>query len=287
MNTTVGAALADRRLPGLELRMLLQHVTGWAAVRLLAHPEAALDAAQAARYEALVARRAAGEPMAYLLGAREFYGRPFTVDARVLIPRPETELLVELALRAAPQGGRVLDLGTGSGAIAVTIACERPDLRLSALDASTDALDVARANVAALGARVELLHSDWYAALGTDARFAVIVANPPYIAAGDPHLLQGDLRHEPRMALTEEVDGLAALRRIVAGAPAHLLPGGSLLMEHGHDQAEAVRALLAATGFEAVRSHADLAGIPRATGGVWPHAPAGARVNPTGGAGLA
>jgi len=283
---TVGEALADRRLPALEIRMLLQAVTDWPVVRLLAHPETPLTTDTAAHLEALVARRIAGEPMAYLLGTREFYGRAFAIDARVLIPRPETELLVERALQCAPHAAAVLDLGTGSGAIAVTLACERPDLQVTALDASAAALEVARVNALALGARVSTLHSDWYAALPAAARFALIVANPPYIAAHDPHLQEGDLRHEPRGALTEEGDGLGALRHIIAGAPGRLHPGGALLLEHGHDQAAAVRALLAAAGFSAVASHRDLAGIERVTGGVCDTPPATVDL-PTRPAGLA
>ncbi len=219
-------------------------------------------------------RRIAGEPIAYLVGQREFFGLPFRVTTDVLIPRPETELLVELALQRAPHGARLLDMGTGSGAIAVVLAHARADLQVSALDVSAAALDIARQNaaqhLASSGGALRLLQSDWYDALPAGEQFELIVANPPYIVAGDAHLGQGDLRFEPLGALTDHADGLSALRTIVNGAAAHLVAGGWLLMEHGYDQAAAVRALLMAQGFSDVQSWQDLAGIERVSGGIRP-----------------
>lgn len=268
----IGSSLdaATRRIGRLEARLLLQHVTGLTASVLAAYPERLLDAAAAATYEALVARREAGEPIAYLTGRREFYGRDFHVGPGVLIPRPETELLVELGLAkvqgiAAP---RILDLGCGSGCIAISLALEHPDATVCALDASEAALAITRQNAAALGARLDCRTSDWYSALNDESeRFHLIVANPPYIPDADPHLGQGDLRFEPSTALASGADGLDDLRRIVAAAPAHLLPGGWLLFEHGYDQAAAARNLLTAGGYVDIEQHQDLAGIVRVSGG--------------------
>ena len=213
-----------------------------------------------------MARRLAGEPIAYLVGQREFFGLAFAVSEAVLIPRPDTELLVELALERLPQHGKVLDMGTGSGAIAVALAHTRPDAAVTALDVSEAALAVAQGNAARNGAAVRFLHSDWFGALGGEV-FDLVVSNPPYIAHGDVHLAQGDLRFEPVDALTDHGDGLSALRTIVAGAPAHLAAQGWLLMEHGYDQAAAVRAQLTAAGYSDVQSWRDLAGIERVSGG--------------------
>ncbi|MFT4068857.1 peptide chain release factor N(5)-glutamine methyltransferase [Paraburkholderia sp.] len=273
---TADALLRVSPLPPLEARILLTHVLGWRRTQLITRGEEPLDGASVERYRALEARRVAGEPVAQLVGGREFFGLEFEVTPHVLIPRPETELLVETALAAIePQPRpRVLDLGTGTGAIAVAIASMRPDARVWALDRSAAALAVATRNGARLvdakrpGGAVTFLHSDWYGSLDTALRFDVIVSNPPYIASGDPHLLEGDLRFEPRGALTDEADGLSAIRAIVAGAPGRLVAGGALWVEHGYDQAEAVRALLAAQGFAQVRSERDLAGIERISGGV-------------------
>ncbi|MFP4906139.1 peptide chain release factor N(5)-glutamine methyltransferase, partial [Paraburkholderia sp. BR14261] len=238
----------------------------------------ALDAARVDAYSALEARRVQGEPIAQLVGAREFYGLDFDVTPDVLIPRPDTELLVETAL-AALEGialPRVLDLGTGSGAIAVALASSRPDARVWAVDRSAAALEVAARNAAKLldaqrpGGPLAFVPGSWYDTLDAALRFDAIVSNPPYIASGDPHLERGDLRFEPRGALTDEADGLTALRAIVAGAPARLAPGGVLWMEHGYDQAAAVRALLEDAGFKDVRSERDLAGIERISGGRLP-----------------
>jgi release factor glutamine methyltransferase len=263
---TVGAVQAALPLDPLENRILLCHALGLTRVGLITQSHRALSAAEAAALDALVARRLGGEPIAYIVGKREFYGLDFHVTDAVLIPRPDTELLVELALERLAPSASVLDMGTGSGAIAVAIAHTRPDAAVSALDASVDALDVARANAAANGARVAFLHSDWYGAL-SGASFDMIVSNPPYIASGDTHLSEGDLRYEPVSALTDHADGLSALRIIIAGAGPHLAPGGWLLLEHGYDQAAQVRALLTAHGYDQVQSWRDLAGIERVSGG--------------------
>jgi release factor glutamine methyltransferase len=263
---TVGALQAALPLDPLENRILLCHALGLTRVGLITQSHRVLDAAEAAALGALVARRQAGEPIAYIVGKREFFGLDFRVSGAVLIPRPDTELLVELALERLPAAGSVLDMGTGSGAIAVAIAHTRPDAQVSALDASAAALEVARANATANGAAVRFLHSDWFAALA-GARFDLIVSNPPYIAAGDVHLAQGDLRFEPADALTDHADGLSDLRTIVEGAASHLAPSGWLLLEHGYDQAAPVRALLAGAGYGQVQSWRDLSGIERVSGG--------------------
>ncbi|QOY94640.1 peptide chain release factor N(5)-glutamine methyltransferase [Massilia sp. UMI-21] len=280
MNGVAQAGATIRQLQGtlplepLENRILLCHALGLSRVGLITQSERALTADEAARLDALVQRRLQGEPIAYIVGEREFFGLPFKVGPGVLIPRPDTELLVELALERLAPHGRLLDMGTGSGAIAVACAHSRQDAAVTALDVSQDALAIARANAAANGAAVRFLRSDWFAALGDGGdsgvyseRFEIIASNPPYIAAGDAHLAQGDLRFEPAGALTDHADGLSALRVIIAGAPAHLAPGGWLLLEHGYDQAAAVRTLLAARGFIEVQSWRDLAGIERVSGG--------------------
>ncbi len=263
---SIGRLQAALPLDALENRILLCHALGLSRVGLITQSERALSGAEAQRLAALVQRRLDGEPVAYIVGEREFFGLPFKVSPAVLIPRPDTELIVELALERLPQGGRMLDMGTGSGAIAVACAHSRRDAGVTALDLSEDALAIARANAAANGVPVRFLRSDWFGAVG-DERFALIASNPPYIAAHDEHLSQGDLRFEPAGALTDHADGLSALRSIVDGAPAHLLPGGWLLLEHGYDQAGAVRALLTARGFTEVQSWRDLPGIERVSGG--------------------
>jgi len=256
-------------LPALEARMLLTHVTGLTRTQLITRDGNTLAATERDRFGALLARRLAGEPVAYLLGEREFFGRPFRVTPDVLIPRPDTEIAVETALRliaplAAP---RLLDMGTGSGALAVTLACERPDAEVWATDVSAGALRVAQDNARALGAaNVRFLASDWYAALPDGLRFDLIVSNPPYIPAGDPHLAQGDLRFEPVDALTDHGDGLSDLAAIVAGAATRLRAGGWLLMEHGYDQGEAARGLLVAAGLADIFTARDLAGHERCSG---------------------
>ena len=253
----------------IEVQCLLQQVLQVQRVYLLAHAERVLTDAEYAAYAALLQRRVAGEPVAYILGQREFYGLNLAVTPATLIPRPDTELLVELALQRLPQGeaGTVLDLGTGSGAIALAIAHERPQVQVLACDASVAALAVAQHNAAALQlANVVFVRSNWFAALAAQ-RFDVIVSNPPYIAAADPHLALGDVRFEPLSALASGSDGLDDIRQIVAQAHSHLQPGGWLLLEHGYDQAAQVRHLLQQAGFAEVYSACDLAGIERVSGG--------------------
>lgn len=258
----------DSSTARIEVQMLLQQVLGVNRAYLLAHPERQLDEVQQAAYRALLQRRIAGEPLAYILGEREFFGLNFKVTPATLIPRPDTELLVELALQRIPQRGHVLDLGTGSGAIALSIAHSRPDVQVTAVDASADALEVAKENALKLNANnARLLLSDWFSALSNE-RFDLIVSNPPYIEDADAHLQQGDLRFEPRSALASGADGLDDIRRIVADAKAHLKDGGWLMFEHGYDQAARVRELLEASGFVEVFSARDLSGIERVSGGL-------------------
>lgn len=261
---------ARKRIDAVDARLLLRHVLQCPASRLVAFPESRLDPAQWPEFRALVERRAAGEPVAYLVGERAFYGYDLVVTPAVLIPRPDTELLVELALAhfGDKPGARVLDLGTGSGALAVALALELPGAEVTAVDRSREALLVAMANAARLGASVSFVLSDWFSALEGD-RFQLIVANPPYIAASDPHLEQGDLRFEPQTALASGPEGLDDLAQIAAEAPHHLEAGGWLFMEHGYDQASRVRSLLTDAGFASIASHRDLAGIERVTGGLW------------------
>ena len=261
----LAALQAALPLDALENRILLCHALGLTRIQLITQSEREVGEAELARLNELVARRQQGEPIAYIVGKREFFGLDFAVNEAVLIPRPDTELLVELALERMAPAARVLDMGTGSGAIAVALAHTRPDAVVTALDVSEAALAVARANAAANGATVRFLQSDWFAALA-DERFDIIASNPPYIHADDDHLEQGDLRFEPRGALTDHADGLSALRTIVDGAAAHLEPGGWLLMEHGYDQAAEVRALLENAGYMEVASWRDLAGIERVSG---------------------
>jgi release factor glutamine methyltransferase len=235
----------------------------------VAHDQDALPAVAAARFTALCARRAQGEPLAYLLGRQEFFGLTLAVDARVLIPRPDTETLVNWALTllpVAPSSAKVLDLGTGSGAVALALKHARPHSAVLAIDACEQALCVARANALSLGLEVTMTSSCWLESVS--GVFDLIVSNPPYVREGDPHLAA--LGHEPLQALTAGADGLDDLRQIIAQAPAHLADGGWLLLEHGYDQADAVSLLLREGGFEAVSSRPDLAGILRCTGGRWP-----------------
>jgi len=273
--STVGEALsiAQRAIDRLDAQYLLGHLLGMSRASLIAHPDRSLDAAAAATYRNWIAERANGKPVAQIIGTREFYGREFGVDEHVLIPRPETEIVVEQALALVSEqnslempadiGLSILDLGTGSGVIAITLALELPKASVTAIDVSSEALRRARANALTLNANVAFIQSDWYAALD-DLRFGMIVANPPYIARDDAHLTQGDLRFEPLAALTDQSDdGLDAIRTIIAGASAHLLPGGWLLIEHGFDQAAKVRSLMEAGGVTALRSVRDLAGIER------------------------
>lgn len=269
---TINQALRHAALPRLEARMLLAHITGLSHAAMVSAGHDELPTAQWLAYQALAARRLAGEPVAYLLGQREFYGRDFAVSPAVLIPRPETELLVETALDklGRERQARVVDLGTGSGIIACTLALEAPQWQLSAVDLSPDALAVARHNAANLAARVTFYHGSWLAPLPQDAQYDAIVSNPPYIEQHDHHLAEGDVRFEPRMALTDESDGLACLRAIAAAAPERLLPGGWLLVEHGYDQGAPCRALFQAAGLQQVATLQDLAGVDRVTLGQRP-----------------
>ncbi|NTV96503.1 MAG: peptide chain release factor N(5)-glutamine methyltransferase [Thiobacillus sp.] len=260
------AASLSPREARLEARILAAAGLGVEPVWLIAHDTDSPTPEQLARLDALFARRLAGEPVAYILGEREFYGRPFKVGPATLIPRPETEHLVEAALARGPARARVLDIGTGSGCIAVTLKLERPDWSVCALDLSAKALAVAQANGSRLGAEVEWLESDLFAALPGRV-FDLIVSNPPYIPESDPHLGAGDVRYEPRTALASGPDGLDVIRAIVKQAPAHLADGGWLLLEHGYDQGEAVPDLLRAAGYGEVFMARDLAGRARVSGG--------------------
>ena len=261
--TSQGLQAVDARL---DARILAMHALGVNRAWLIAHGRDTLTEEQATSIDALVARRLGGEPVAYIVGAREFYGRAFQVGPGVLIPRPETEHLVEAALARAPQNARVLDIGTGSGCIAITLKLERPDLSVSAVDVSTAALKIARANAAECNAEVEFIESDLFAACD-DRQFDLIVSNPPYIPEADVHLGQGDLRFEPRNALASGQDGLDAIRAIVSQTKAYLTSGGWLLFEHGYDQGEAVQGLLRDAGYVEVFLEQDLAGQPRVSGG--------------------
>ena len=273
--TTLKQALLAAQALGLariDAQLLLLYVLGrdpndraW----LLAHDTDPLQEERASRFKSLCQRRAANEPVAYLTGTKAFYGLQLQVDARVLDPRPDTETLVDWALdvlrdRPAPC---VLDLGTGSGAVALALQHQRPDAEVHAVDASQGALAVAQANAQRLGLTVRFHSGSWFEPLPSGLRFHVIVSNPPYVAADDPHLQA--LTHEPLCALASGVDGLDDIRTIVAQAGARLVPGGWLLLEHGHDQGAAVRALLQQAGFSAPSSRTDLAGLERCSGGRW------------------
>ncbi|MGE4241988.1 peptide chain release factor N(5)-glutamine methyltransferase [Ramlibacter sp.] len=262
------ATAASLGLARLDAQLLLLHALHRHAsdrAWLIAHDDDALDPAAAGRFTALAHRRAAGEPVAYLLGHKEFHGLDLKVDARVLVPRPDTEVLVDWALELLPRPPatpRVLDLGTGSGAIALAVKHRAPQADVEAVDASEAALCVAAANAEALRLDVRFRRASWLDGAG---RYELIVSNPPYVRDDDPHL--DDLAHEPRSALAAGPDGLDDLRRIAAAAREHLEPGGWLLLEHGWDQAAAVRGLLAAAGFAGIATRKDLAGIERCTGG--------------------
>jgi len=257
----LGLARIDAQLLHLHVLGREPHDRAW----LLAHDRDELPAKALVRLQGLLQRRLAGEPIAYITGFKEFFGLRLQVDARVLDPRPDTETLVEWALELLPEGSaqRVLDLGTGSGAVALALQHERRTCQVTAVDASADALTVARANAARLNLPVHFVQSHWMDAV--PGPFDLIVSNPPYVADGDPHLAA--LKHEPLQALTSGVDGLDDIRHIIAQAPSHLTPGGWLLLEHGWDQAQALQSLLRNAGWEAVQSRQDLAGIARCTGG--------------------
>lgn len=272
LRTALGQA-QQAGLARIDAQMLLLHCLGrpkadraW----LISHDSDLLQASQRALFTALCARRLAGEPVAYLTGYKAFYGMDLQVDARVLDPRDDTETLVDWALQlyAQPQASpRVLDLGTGSGAIALAFQQQRPASTVWAVDASADALQVARANAQALALPVHFAHGHWFGAVADQPRFDLVLSNPPYVRSDDPHLAA--LRHEPLSALTSGPDGLDDLRSIIATAPAHLTDSGWLLLEHGWDQGEAVAALLHGRGFVEVQHRQDLAGITRCTGARW------------------
>ena len=258
----IGEAL--RALEPREARLLLAAATGASPASVLAHPERELPAEAEARFRDLAVRRARGEPIAYLLGEKEFYGLALAVTPAVLIPRPETELLVELAL--GEDFASALDLGTGSGAVALALKRARPRARVVAVEHDAAALAVARENAARHGLDLELGHGAWFGPVAGE-RFDLVVSNPPYVNEDDPHLAEGDVRFEPRSALAAGPDGLAALREIVREAPRHLAPGGRILLEHGLGQDAAVRRLLGEAGLEDVATWPDLAGIARVSGG--------------------
>ncbi len=272
-----------------EAEMLIAHVLKMSRASVIAHPEYMLDAAQVTLAQSLFARRAAGEPIAYLIETREFYGREFGVNEHVLIPRPETEILLEQALarlnnekwpeshagsgpsKSDHRAQRVLDLGTGSGIIAITLKLEHPACEVTACDISPGALNVARENAKKWDANIHFLESDWFTAFSSQA-FDLIVSNPPYVAHNDVHLKQGDLRFEPALALTDQTPGaagLACIAHLIEQAPHYLSPGGWLLFEHGYGQAATCRDLLIARGFQSLISLHDLAAIPRVAGGRW------------------
>lgn len=272
--TVAGALQASQRagVDRLDAHLLLAHVLGQRRTWLLTHDDETLNPVQNDLWRSALARRAAGEPLAYLLGAKDFFGLTLQVGPSVLIPRPDTETLVTWAIEilqqrtAASLSPSVLDLGTGSGAIALALKESRSDARIVATDKCEAALAVARANGHRLALAVEWLLGDWWGAAEHDL-FDLVLSNPPYIATDDPHLQA--LRHEPTAALVSGADGMSALRHIIAAAPSHLLPNAWLLVEHGYDQAPAARTLFTSAGFECVSTRADLAGQPRCTGGLW------------------
>lgn len=257
--------------PRVDAEYLLLHVLGKTPVWLRTHDEVRLHLHEEERFEALLRRRIHGEPVAYITGSRGFWSLELGVNASTLIPRPETEMLVEFALEKLPLEAalRVLDLGTGSGAIALAVKTERPLSRVTAVDASRAALDMAVANAQRLGLDVEFLHSNWFEALA-GRRFDLLLANPPYINPGDEHLGQGDVRFEPLSALVAAEQGLRDLRLIISAAPAHMQPGGWIALEHGYDQSAAVRTLLRENGFGEIETRQDLGGQERMTYGCLP-----------------
>ena len=259
---TVEQALRGAAVDAREARLLLAAASGFSEASVFAHPERVLPPRALQQFRGFVERRGQGEPVAYILGRKEFYGLELSVNPAVLIPRPETELLVELSLQR--EFSSVADLGTGSGAIALALKHHRPRARVVAIEASAAALVVARRNAARFNLDIEFLHGRWLAPLAGE-RFDLVVSNPPYVAEGDPHL--ADLAFEPAAALVAGPDGLAAIREIVAAAPSHLVSGGWLMVEHGLGQDVTVRSLLAEKGLEEVTTWPDLAGIPRVSGG--------------------
>ena len=265
------SGLAGGESPRRDAEILLEHVTGKARTYILAFGETQLTADQQAQLDDLLARRKAGEPVAHLVGEREFWSLPLYVSAATLIPRPDTECLVEQALARLPATpARILDLGTGTGAIALALASERPDCQVTAVDVMPDAVALAQRNLARLALpNVTVLHSSWFTALG-DRQFETIVSNPPYIDEADPHLAEGDVRFEPRSALVAADHGLADLSHIIIQSRQHLVSGGWLLLEHGWTQGEAVRALFLQAGFERVETCRDYGGNERLTVGKLP-----------------
>ena len=265
-------ALPALSLPRNETRLLLSHVLHRDHAWLAAHDDYEFAVDELVQIIALAARRVAGEPIAYVLGERDFYGRTFRCSPAALIPRPETEMLIDRALvrLTTDASPHVLDVGTGTGCIAITLALERPNGIVAALDISPDALGLARDNAQHLQANVTFTQSNWFAAIAPTPQFDVILSNPPYIVPGDAHLTQGDLRFEPAIALADAVDGLESYRQLARGAQRRLKPGGVLIVEHGYDQGESVPALLRAAGFTQVVMRRDLAGHPRVTEAVKP-----------------
>jgi release factor glutamine methyltransferase len=263
---------AQSGLDRLDAQLLMLHAMArpqadraW----LITHDDEILSESAALAFNALCQRRLSGEPLAYIVGSKPFFGLDLQVDKRVLVPRPDTETLVEWALTLALTSNKttsLLDMGTGSGAIALAVKHSKPDWQVTALDASVDALNVAQNNAKRLNLNVNFLQSSWFSAL-QNTKFNIIVSNPPYIVEGDPHMAA--LAHEPKQALTSGRDGLDDIRQIIAHAPQFLVENGWLLLEHGYDQAAAVRDLLAQRGFEQVQSKLDFAGIERCSGGVW------------------
>lgn len=275
MSNNIAGLLAQVALPGsdtprLDAELLLAHVLGKPRSYLLTWPERELSVEQLARFEALLVRRRQGEPVAYLLGEQGFWSLALQVSPDTLIPRPDTERLVEVALEVGPsRAARVLDMGTGTGAIALALAAERSQWHLTGVDRMPGAVALAEANRVRLGlGNAEFLVSDWFSAL-PDQRFDLIVSNPPYIAADDPHLQQGDVRFEPVSALVSGADGLDDIRRIISAAPDHLVTGGWMLLEHGWQQADALCHLLEQHGFAEVQNWRDLGGQQRVSGGRW------------------
>jgi release factor glutamine methyltransferase len=271
VDDSIAACQQKSPLDALETRMLLSHVGELSRVQLITQSDRQLSAGQIITLNSLVQKRVDGEPLAYLIGEREFFGLSFKVSPAVLIPRPDTELLVELALQHTPDKASLLDMGTGSGAIAISIAVQRHDLDIYACDISIDALEIAKFNADKLlkdRPAIAFYQSDWYQQIPPQ-RFNTIVSNPPYIVKDDEHLSQGDLRFEPINALTDHADGLSAYRKIIGDAPAYLAKDGWLLMEHGYHQSLDVQTLLRDRGFSEVQSWQDLAGIWRVTGGRW------------------
>ena len=268
--STIECLLREPGLPRHEGEILLRGVLGCSRVHLIAHPEEAVDPRKAHSARAYFARRRSGEPVAYITGWREFYGLALRVTPDVLIPRPETEQLVELGLERLPLGApaRILELGTGSGAIAVALASLRPESRITATDISEKALELAQRNARDHAVTIEFARSDWFESIDAGL-FDLVVSNPPYVADGDPHLEHGDLRFEPSVALAGGADGLACIRKIAAGARRSLRTGGSLLLEHGYDQGEACVALLRGLGYGGVADFRDLAGLPRVCAASW------------------